>query len=113
VVWIDHASCFHWGLRIETSPWWSTTHRRSFQFLFRACLAQLSFTSRAVFRKQLHEQLYEQERAMFLQLHRVLNSVRESFQRSWPESWVESWSFGYWSCEIAREAAHEAVPNGP
>lgn len=36
VVWIDHASCFHWGLRIETSPWWSTMHRRSFQFLFRS-----------------------------------------------------------------------------
>jgi hypothetical protein len=49
------------------------------------------------------------ERAMFLQLHRVLNSVRASFQRSWPESWP----FGYWSCEAAREAAHEAVPNGP
>jgi hypothetical protein len=43
------------------------------------------------FRKQLHEQLHEQGRAMFLQLHRVLNFVRESFQRSW----AESWSFGY------------------
>jgi TRAP-type mannitol/chloroaromatic compound transport system substrate-binding protein len=47
------------------------------------------------FEKQLHEQLYEQGRAVFLQLHHVLNSVRESFQRSWPESWAESWSFGY------------------
>jgi hypothetical protein len=43
----------------------------------------------------------------------VLNSVRVSFQRSWPESWAESWLFGYWSCEAAREAAHEAVPNRP
>jgi hypothetical protein len=34
------------------------------------------------FRKQLHEQLREQGRAMVLQLHCVLNSVRESFQRS-------------------------------
>jgi hypothetical protein len=65
------------------------------------------------FRKQLHEQLHERGRAMFLQLHRVLNSVRESFQRSWPESWTESWLFGYWSCEAAREVAHEAVPDGP
>jgi hypothetical protein len=50
---------------------------------------------------------------MFLQLHHVLNSVRVSFQRSLPESWAESWLFAYWSCETAREAAHEAVPNGP
>jgi hypothetical protein len=50
---------------------------------------------------------------MFLQFHHVLNSVRVSFQRSWPESWAESWLFGYWSCEAAREAAHETVPNGP
>jgi hypothetical protein len=50
---------------------------------------------------------------MFLQLHHVLNFVRVSFQRSWPESWAESWLFGCWSCEAAREAAHEAVPNGP
>jgi hypothetical protein len=34
-------------------------------------------------------------------------------QRSWPESWSESWLFGYWSCEAAHKAAHEAVPNGP
>jgi hypothetical protein len=47
------------------------------------------------FGKQLQEQLHEQGRAMFLQLHHVLNSVRESFQRSWPESWAESWSLGY------------------
>jgi hypothetical protein len=46
---------------------------------------------------------------MFWQLNHVLNSVRVSFQRSWPESWL----FGYWSCEAAREVAHEAVPNGP
>jgi hypothetical protein len=50
---------------------------------------------------------------MFWQLHHVLNYVRVSFQRSWPESWAESWLFGYWSCEAAREAAHEAVPNRP
>jgi 2,4-dienoyl-CoA reductase-like NADH-dependent reductase (Old Yellow Enzyme family) len=47
------------------------------------------------FGKQLHEQLHEQGRVMFLQLHHVLNSVIESFQRSWPESCAESWSFGY------------------
>jgi 2,4-dienoyl-CoA reductase-like NADH-dependent reductase (Old Yellow Enzyme family) len=43
------------------------------------------------FGKQLHEQLHEQGRAVFLQLHHVLNSVREGFQRSW----AESWSFDY------------------
>jgi hypothetical protein len=23
------------------------------------------------------------------------------------------WLFGYWSCEAARETAHDAIPNGP
>jgi hypothetical protein len=54
-----------------------------------ACVAALGLVWHSLaspvelfFRKQLHEQLHEQGRAMFWQLHHVLNSVRVSFQRS-------------------------------